>query len=253
MNPDEWGGIMKVWNKNGSTLVECIAAFAIFTLASFILLSGFLTAANLVVKSGEVKINSNNIIDGLETGNLPSGVTEETTSSQSISFQLGGTSYTANGKFKTVTSGTLKLTEFIPETKNTSLDTIPGTGMSINGKWPVYDDYPDQWNYVTVSKGTTFIYNGKYYIAAGDVVVGPRVAPLKSDYMYNTGIIEITPRVAIVWTGTTQTEFMAAAGGWINKGDKVLWNGNYYVFSISSTNQAAPPSEGSANWAKITE
>jgi len=245
---------LKNINKNGSTLVECIAAFALFSISTFILLSGFLTSANLIAKASQVKNNSNNIIDVVETTIAKPTVTVTQSSTQNFSFKLGsGALYTTKGSYKTGECEGIRLTEFIPD-NNPPLIVIPDTDMPINGRWPVYDDYPNQWASVIVPKGTTFESNGVYYIAASDLDISPRGATPTGGWWYNnnTGLIVISSRPVLVWNGGTQSEFYEFTNHYIDRGDKVYWNGYYYVFTNNRQSHEPPPNISTTNWAKVT-
>ncbi len=249
--------MIKKLNDNGSTLVECIVAFALFSLSAIILLSGFLTAANLVVKSTEVKNNSNNNIMGIESANTPTGVTVTESAQQTISFTLGSVSYSAKGTYKTSQSGNLKLTEFISSKSDNTNNFIPDTDKPVNGQWPSPAMFPETWSYVTVPKWTTIVYDGVYYIAAQDLNIGPGSpypTPTKGGWDWlgsNNNLVQISSRAVIQWNGGTQTDFYNTTGGKIDKGDKVYWNGNYYVFTISNQTWAEPPNVSLSNWVLI--
>lgn len=237
-------------NKNGSTLVECIVAFALFSIATFILLSGFLTAGNLVVRSSDIKNYSDNITNVIETDNAQSGVSLNSTSVNNITFTLGKVIYTSKGSYKTASVDNMKLVEFIPDISTTNNNFIPDTNVPVNGEWPTPPDYPDQWTWITIPKGTTFVDNGVYYVAANDLSVGPRGATPTSGWWYNnnSGLITISSRPVIVWNGGTITDFYNFTGGKMDFGDKVLWNGNYYVFTIHNQTWADPPNISTRNW-----
>ena len=247
---------MKLSNQNGSTLVECIATFAIFTLAAFILMSGFLTAANLVVESGKVKNNSNKVIDVMETSTAQAGVSVSETSSENFAFKLGnGSQYTVKGSYKTGTCENVRLVSFISNNSGGSSNFIPETNMPVNGVWPPPESFPQTWTWVTVSKGTTLVFDGKYYISAGNLNVGPGFPyPTPTSgwwYNNNTGLIEISSRPVIVWDGGTMTEFYEYTNHHVDMGDKVLWNGRYYVFTISGQTWVDPPNQSLHNWAIV--
>jgi len=244
---------MRKLNTKGSTLVECIAALAIFSLATFILLSGFLTSANLIVKSYQVKENSNKIVDAMVSGSTIANVIVGTEASQSVTFMLGSTTYTVNGTYKTGTCDTIKLVEFISDSTFDS-DLIPDTDKYVNGKWPEYDDFPNEYATVVLREGTTFKRDGEYFIAAQNLNIYPRgsVPTIGWWYTNNNCLVKISNRPVIQWNGGTIVEFYSATGGRIDWGDKVLWNGDYYVFTIRNQTWAMPPNLSTMNWEKIT-
>ena len=240
-------------NITGSTLIECIAAFALFSLASFILLSGFLTIGNLVVKSIEQKDITNNIINALETDTAQNGVTIDKTSSQNFSFKLGSVNYTSKGFYRYATNGDVKFTEFVPDVSGIVNSFIPYTDKPVNGSWPQPEDFEYWYSFVLLPEGTTFEYNGIYYITLYDVDIWSVFASPTNGLWLQSGnpFIAISSRDVIVWNGGTLQQFYNATGGRINKGDKVLWNGNYYVFTISNQTWANPPNISLSNWAII--
>ena len=219
--------IMKIKSKNinGSTLVECIAALAIFSIASFILLSGFSSAANLVVESGRVKDNSNKIVEVIETSQSQSGVTVDETMPQNFTFTLGSSSYSITGSYKTVTCDGMSLTQFIPNIENNTNDLIPGTTVPVNGEWPSDEEFDNSY-YIYMTKGTTFKYGSNYYIVVNNTYVFNYV------YYYVGDIVKILDTDAFVWTGETLTEFRNFyIDNLVSVGDKILYDGKYYCLN----------------------
>ncbi len=241
-------------NLKGSTLVECIAAFAIFSFASLILLSGFLVAGNIVVRSVEQKNTTDNIINALETNKSSGDTLLEKSNLQTISFKLGSVDYTANGYYRNANTGDVKLSEFISDIPSTDENLIPDTDKYVNGSWPKFEDYDSPCDYINIKKGTTFVYEGRYFIAAEDLNIGPIGAIPTSDWWWYSEdcLVEISSRPVIKWNGGTQVQFYSATDGHISKGDKVLYNGNYYVFTISNQTWAEPPDISMVNWVQIT-
>lgn len=239
-------------NHQGSTLVECIAAFAIFSVASFILMIGFLAIGNIVARSVELKNNTNNIINTLETSKQENGIIISETEVRDISFTLGDVNYTSKGIYKSASGGEQKLVEFVPQITDAPSNFIPDTDKPVNGKWPEFDDFENQWSVVNVPKGTTIVYDGVYYIAAQDLDIYPRGSiPSKGWWVQNNNLVPISNRPVINWNGGSQLDFYYLTGGRINKGDKVLWNGDYYVFTIANQTWADPPNLSQHNWALI--
>lgn len=251
----------KQLNSKGSTLVECIVAFAIFSLATVILMSGFLTAANLAAKASEVKDNSNKNIMGIETQNVPAGTTVTESDEKTISFKLGSVSYSSKGTYKTSLSGNLKLKEFVSVKADDSTIFIPDTDKPVNGGWPLPEEFPYSWSEVHLPYGTTFVYDGIFYIVATKpyMVVNMKYGqtyptPTNGGWDWlgqNNNLIEITYRPVIQWNGGSQVDFYNATGGHITKGDKVFWNGDYYVFTVKDQTWAMPPNLDQNNWVKI--
>lgn len=256
-------------NLKGSTLVECIAALAIFSISTFILLGGFLTAANLTVHSADIAATGSALVNTLYTGNdnAELGITYSEENDTTFSFRMAGVTTDIKGKYissdDNITGYALKT--FLVEGKTIG-DIIPGTdfyggdGIPPNDKWPAFEDYPDQYNYIDIPEGSTFRYGDKFFIAAQDLSIGPRGAtPFDShlQWLYNNNcMIEITNvRPPIMWNGSDRLHDVIGSLGYdyLNKGDMIYWGNEYYVFCIDRQNWPASPLQQPDIWQKIVE
>ena len=243
-------------NFKGSTLVECIASIALFSLAVTILTGGFLTAANLAVRSGEIRTAGDRMINTLYTSEANSGITYDKGAVQDFSFTFSGVNAAVKGKYISAYDSEYELTAFSPEKSMGNF--IPETGIPVNGSWPDYDDFPNQWNYITIPEGTTFIYSGKFYIAGSNLNVGPRGCTPYDNHLRwlfsNNNLVEITTdKPPIVWDGKTNLHTVINNLGYptITKGDKLLWNGEYYVYLITDQSWPGTPISQPSAWQKI--
>lgn len=236
----------------GSTLVECVASLAIFSLATLIIFTGFLTAGRLIVKAASIAEISDDVMNTLETDKLV-GESDITVSDETIiSFHIGEQSFKVKGNYKKSQKDDYSLSEFVTKKTSAPSDVIPGTDKPVNGKWPEYEDFENEYSVVIVPKWTTFVRDGKYYIAAQDLDIYPRGSlPTDGWWVQQNNLVLISDRDVIYWSGGTQVEFYNQTGGRVNKGDKVFWDGNYYVFTISGQTWADPPNLSMTNWAKI--
>ncbi|HAN21669.1 MAG TPA: hypothetical protein DCP51_08370 [Clostridiales bacterium] len=92
--------IKKRFNIRGYTLVESIVGGTIIAICSIILISGFITSQNLIVKGNEIKNKgqvASSLIEGatstdynIEKINIPNGV---------LSYKIGSDHYEINGSF----------------------------------------------------------------------------------------------------------------------------------------------------------
>lgn len=240
-------------NNKGSTLVECVAALAMFSLSALILLSGFLTAGRLVVKASDISEISTDVMNTIETDKLVGNADLSESEQQTITFNIGTKSMSVKGKYKYSQRDDYRLTEFVTEKTSAPSDVIPDTDKPVNGGWPKYEDFENEWSVVIVPKWTTFVHDGKYYIAAQDLDIYPRGSLPTDSWWANSqnNLVEITYRPVLFWSGGTQVEFYNLTGGRVNRGDKVFWNGDYYVFTISGQTWTDPPNLSMTNWAKI--
>ena len=246
---------MKRFNEKGSTLVECIVAFVLFTIASLILMTGFLTSANLAAESVRVQNDNNKIINTMETAAVQTDVSVNTTASQSFVFSIGSVTYTSKGSYKTGTSEGFRLISFV-----TPSNVIPDTNMPVNGSWPAdikfynSDGYPVP---VVINKGTTFEYNGVYYITAQNLnIYKADATPTPTNGQWATdafNLIKISNRAVIVWDSGDSSEFNKKYKNNLPQaGDKILSGGNYYVFGLNNQTWVDPPNISTNNWIKIT-
>lgn len=128
--------------------------------------------------------------------------------------------------------------------QNTSSELIPGTTVMVNSVWPDSSEFFDANGYpkgVAFTKGTTFEYNGKYYLIAQDV---------SALYISNG---DPTPENAIA-TGwykyvlvdiSSDTVYEYGVDDWnsinIKRGEKVLKDGKYYVYNADGFWKDIPP------------
>jgi hypothetical protein len=242
----------------GSTLVECIAAIILLSFSALILLTGVLAAVNVSVRADELKAACDSAKITIEADTEFGDCVLENEAETNITFEMGATIISAKGRFKNAKCGEVFLTAFASSGFSNE-HIIPDTGIPVNGSWPPPEDFIDEYGYakwLIVPKGTTLFYDGIFYIATGDLNVGLSTdTPLPTNgWWYNnngTGLAVISERPVIVWNGGTSTEFFSATGGHITIGDKVLWNGNYYVFTIKNQTWANPPDISQKSWERI--
>ncbi len=246
--------------QDGSTLVECIAAVLLFSFSAMILLTGVLTAGGITDSAEAFREASDNAAASIGAKNAMSD--SVLTQSDEITFEINfeGIVITSKGRLVTARSGEVRLTAVdVTKAQGGGAHIIPDTGVPVNGEWPTPESFVDQNGYqkwITINKGTTFYYDGVFYIVTGDISVGlGSGTPLPTNgWWYNnngSGVAVISSRPVIVWSGGDSTQFYQATGGAISIGDKVLWNGDYYVFTIKNQSWANPPNISLTNWEKI--
>ena len=238
---------MKKHKKNieGSSLVECVAALAMFSLSAMILLVGFLTAGKLIILASEISQTTADVMNTLESEKLVGSSEYFESEVQNLTFTFEATTYTVEGTFKSAKSNEYKLTEFVTKKTDAPSNVIPDTDKPTNGKWPEYDDFENQYASYIIPEGTTFVYEGKYYIAAQTLKIYPRGSiPTEGWWAnQNNNLIEISDRPVIYWSGGTHEEFHKACAPMLNAGDKIFWNGNYYVHTINGQSWPIRPEE----------
>ena len=86
------------YNLKGSTLVECIVSFSLFTIASVILLTGFLTSAKIIVRANEIKKDGIKVESVADANQVDNEVIQSEKQSK-VRFKVNGNYYEVEGKY----------------------------------------------------------------------------------------------------------------------------------------------------------
>ncbi len=143
---------------------------------------------------------------------------------------------------------------------------IPGTDVPLNSTWPNLEDFYDDKGHpkaVLIEKGSTFYYEGKYYIVPKMnlnlymSMIHLKPTPENFKELYPWDLIEILPPpVMELEDDITRQQIIdkqKSPDGWeIKRGSLVHYRNNYYVYiAISNLNHGDIP-ERSSNFVKIS-